>query len=708
MKINIFTLLNAILLLLNFGCNQPKKSEIFGTSKNYPKELQQLHQNVLIYILEEPADLIEVEKLLSGMSNEGSWSEIDYTSKQRGAWQPRQHLTNLLSIAKAYQTKGTGFYHKEKVSQKIHLALNYWLENDFQCPNWWYPVIGVPMVLNPIMILMEEELSEEQIQLGLKILNRCDIGRTGQNKVWQSGNVLLTSLLIRDNEMVQKASASIREELVVSLGEGVQPDWSYHQHGPQLQFGNYGLAYVGDMIKWISILRNTPFQFDENKVSILRNYLLEGQQWVTWKNQMDISACGRQLFIDSPISKAKSLSSSMKKMEVLDPDFVDDYQKANQYQNLSGNKHFWRSDIQVQRTSDYYFSVKMCSERVIGAESCNSENIQGYYMGDGATFLYQSGQEYENIFPFWDWKKIPGTTTQQDDEVLPVLTARGYRIESKFVGGVSDGESGIAVMKYNRNGLKAHKSWFMFDGNIVCLGSGISASGGSEVTSSVNQSYLNGETIIKTKSGERISGQIEELKNPSWILHDNTGYYLPGGGNLKLETKAVEGSWNWVARRYPDKRIQSKIFKLWFDHGVNPTDQSYAYVLIPNANKSKMNEIENTSFFTILNDKERQEVVSANGSLMGIVFYKPGKSKVFGGIEVDQPCLVLMTKHSDGIRVSVSDPTQQLNEIQFTINGEFNYKNGLAENGKTKIAIKLPLEAEAGKTATLNLRKKSI
>ena len=43
------------------------------------------------------------------------------------------------------------------------------------------------------------------------------------------------------------------------------------------------------------------------------------------------------------------------------------------------------------------FSVKMCSNRVLGAETVNKENIQGYHMGDGVTFLYQSNKEYENI-----------------------------------------------------------------------------------------------------------------------------------------------------------------------------------------------------------------------------------------------------------------------------------------------------------------------
>jgi hypothetical protein len=135
--------------------------------------------------------------------------------------------------------------------------------------------------------------------------------------------------------------------------------------------------------------------------------------------------------------QSRQLARDFRQMETLDPANAERYKKANQYETLTGNRHFWCSDFQVQRTPDYYFSVKMCSDRVAGAESCNSENLCGYYLGDGATYLYQSGKEYENIFPFWDWKKIPGTTTQQDSKELPVLTAAGYRLPTDFVGGVS-------------------------------------------------------------------------------------------------------------------------------------------------------------------------------------------------------------------------------------------------------------------------------
>jgi chondroitin AC lyase len=334
-------LLIPMMTILLSGCFSPQVI--------YPDELRQLHRNVLVNILADGIDEQNIDLLLQTLTEDGEWPGIDYSSKTRGAWSPRSHLGNLLDVSVAYQTKGSKYYHKAAVSEKIHLALDHWLENDFTSPNWWHPDIGTPMLVAPVMVLMEAELSEEQMALGYKILEHSKMGKTGQNKVWHAGNVLFTSLLKRDIDTVRLAAESIEEELVVSMKEGVQPDWSYHQHGPQLQFGNYGLSYVNDMIKWISILRNTPFQFDETKVAILRDYVLNGQQWVTWKDQLDISACGRRLFIDSPELKASILAGHFTSMERLDLGYAGAYKKANQYETLCGHKHFWRSDFQVWR-----------------------------------------------------------------------------------------------------------------------------------------------------------------------------------------------------------------------------------------------------------------------------------------------------------------------------------------------------------------------
>jgi chondroitin AC lyase len=497
----------------------------------------------------------------------------------------------------------------------------------------------------------------------------------------------------------------------VSLGEGIQTDGSFHQHGPQIQFGNYGLAYVGDMIKWIRMLRQTPFYFDETKMTILRNYLLEGQQWIVWKNQMDISACGRQLFVNAQKGKAKNLSNDFLQMETLDPDFAPIYRKANNYENLSGNKHFWRSDFQVQRTPDYYFSIKMCSDRVIGAESCNSENIRGYYLGDGATYLYQSGKEYENIFPFWDWKKMPGTTTHQDHKELPVLTASDYRIVSNFVGGVSDGKNGIAAMDYNRDGISAKKSWFIFNNQIICLGAGITSSTGIPVTTSINQSFLNGDLIVKTNVEEKLPAESSETLLSRWILHDGAGYYLPEGGNLKFETKTVTGSWNRVALMYKDEPVRAEIFKLWLDHGSNPSGKTYAYFVIPQATRAVMEQLDAKPAFRILsNDISSQSVVSTDQTLGGIIFYRAGKSELFGGIATDQPCVVMVKRESNGLTISISDPTQKLNQIQLTSKGNYQTTNplvtGSSSQGNSTLKVSLPKGDEAGKTVLIDLVKK--
>jgi len=700
-----FSRIKFILLLFLFSGSSVGYSQ---AKVSYPADLDQLHQNIQNEVLGGSVDAVQIQLLCDRLNSKGEWPDIDYTSKQRGDWPTAGHLGKLQFLAKAYNKQGTKFYNDQQLLAKIQLALNFWLNNDFENPNWWYPQIGVPMSLAPTLILMEAELSSEQMALGIKILDRAKIGMTGQNKVWQSGNVLMKSLLLRDAETIRKASVAIQEEMKVSMQEGIQSDGSFHQHGPQIQFGNYGLAYVGDMIKWVRILRNTPFRFDETKISILRNYLLDGQQWITWKNQMDISACGRQLFVDAQQGKARSLAGSFRQMETIDPGFTKAYQEANQYRNLTGNKHFYRSDFQVQRTPEYYFSVKMCSERVIGAESCNSENIRGYYLGDGASYLYQSGNEYENIFPFWDWKKIPGTTTQQDDKALPVLTASGYRIQNSFVGGVSDGKSGIAVMDYSRNGLNAKKSWFIFNNQIVCLGTGIHSSEGLPVTTTVNQSFLKGETVIKEKSEKTIQSGTSEMLNPRWILHDKTGYFFPEGGNIKLETKTVTGSWNRVASMYKDEPVEAGIFKLWFDHGVNPVGQTYAYIMIPGATKTKMQQMETKPSLQILkNSPEIQVVVSADGTLGGVVFYKAGKSDLFGGIEASQPCVVMLKKAKSGLEVSVSDPTQKLSQVQLTLTGNYKmeHQSATLKSGpdKTDLLVNLPKAEQAGKTVSVVL-----
>ena len=695
-----FLFLMLIVIISCDGSNSKKEVVV-----SYPKSLDKFHKNVLKYYQNQKIEDTKITDLLSDLKENGSFSTIDYTNKIRSDWPVKDHLKYVQYLAIRYKNESSKYYRDKNLSENIHKGLNYWLDNDFLSTNWHDQHIGVPELLLPTLFLMENELTKNQLDKAKVLLHRAKIKMSGQNKVWLSNNVMLRSLLLRKEDSVAIASKAIQSELKIANGVGVKPDWSYHEHGAQLQFGNYGLSYLEDMIKTYTFLDNTPFQFEKDKIQFLRNIILEGQQWILYNNRYDTNACGRQLFPNEQLQKANRLKECIQKMKVLDKGFTEAYANALNSKTLSGNKHFWKSDFQVHRRKDFYFSVKMSSKRVVGTESVNQENVQGYYMGDGVALLSKNAKEYENIFPFWDWKKLPGTTIIQDKKPLPIIKFKAFKTNSTFVGGVSNGKNGIAVMDYNRDGLKAKKSWFLFDDKIVCLGSDISANTDDLVTTAINQSFLKGNVIVGINNNIQTNLRKGKAIQPNWILHDSIGYLFPKSGNINFSTNILEGSWNNVAKRYRPVILTEHIFKLWFNHGSQPKNKSYNYMLVPNATQDKMLNLYNNNPFKIVNTDQQQSVESLDKKQAGIVFYKKGTSKIKGGISVDKPCVVLMEEKTNQLMLAVSDPSHKLKNIKITIHGKYNTQHSNFNNGKTQFIVNLPQGDYSGKTVQVALDK---
>ncbi|MBO9618697.1 MAG: hypothetical protein J7539_06620 [Niabella sp.] len=665
--------------------------------------LSVLKKHVLQNILSGKPDDATGLSFAAHQQKDGSWQDIDYSSKIRGGWPVTDHLGRLLNMAMIY-VANPGLKEHTALKTELSTGLDYWLNNDFICPNWWYPQIGVPRLLGQLMLLLEPELTKTQLEKGVRILDRAKIGMTGQNKVWLSGNVIYKSLLTGDIAPIRAAVSAIESEIVVSENEGVQPDYSFHQHGPQQQFGNYGLSFAGDMEMWASIFHGTPFQMDEKKIAILRNYLLMGMRWVLWKGSMDISACGRQITVDAPVRKATMVKGILARMPEIDPAYKAEYLSA--MDDFNGNKHFWKSDMTIHHRKDFYVSVKMCSARVGGGESCNEENVLGYHLGDGATYFYQSGKEYTNIFPFWDWKLVPGTTTYHDDTALPVLPCSGYTIKSNFVGGVDDAMNGVATMAYIRDGVFAQKSWFFLNSSIVCLGAGIHASAERPVTTAVNQCLLNGKVTVK--AGEKISapgkGQ-QSLQHVSWVIHDKWGYYFPDHNNVMLSCQTQTGDWNRLMRSQRSKEMKNDVFTLWIDHGKNPQDASYAYYVFPAADTQQIDT--RAQAIKIQNDQNIQVAEDVAHFISGFVFVRAGTvvSATFGKLSVDIPAVLLLSKKGAQTSLSIADPTHQQQTVHVVLPGNRKSKaaKGVFDPNKneTSFAIELPRGMDAGKSVQL-------
>lgn len=69
------------------------------------------------------------------------------------------------------------------------------------------------------------------------------------------------------------------------------------------------------------------------------------------------------------------------------------------------------------------------------------------------------------------------------------------RNKTAFVGGVTDGETGMTAMVLDRDGLQAHKSWIFTRDYVLCLGAGIRSDSILAVTTSVDQQVKRGDLL---------------------------------------------------------------------------------------------------------------------------------------------------------------------------------------------------------------------
>ena len=138
----------------------------------------------------------------------------------------------MYALAKLYVDPASAWHGDEEIGRVLHGGLAYWYTKKPSSLNWWHGEIGVPKKLAAILLMIRGELSARELEQGLRIIERARFGRTGQNKVWLAGNNLMRGLLTDDEGLVAEARRQIGEEIVITDGEGIQSDWSFHQHGP--------------------------------------------------------------------------------------------------------------------------------------------------------------------------------------------------------------------------------------------------------------------------------------------------------------------------------------------------------------------------------------------------------------------------------------------------------------------------------------------
>ena len=413
-------------------------------------------------------------------------------------------------------------------------------------------------------------------------------------------------------------------------------------------------------------------------------------------------------FIDSLVG-AENMAIKKKAKEILEDTSIQS--------NVAPiHKSYPLMDRAVHRTEDYLFALSMYSERIQNTEIMNDENRFGWHQNNGMTYIYDEDKQYtENYWNTVNPLRLPGTT------VVPVNIGTGkpdgsgfaqggdFCSKESWVGGTSIGNYGVSGMSFSGEtqgiagdapvsyapDLKGKKSWFMFDDEIVCLGAGITNKNMElpvETTienkklrkDGSNQLLVNGEkTEIPVKEAnvkelvERtadVSGTSFEQVNWAHLEGNQsvgTGYYFPEE-NTEIQVRRGQTTGSWKDVGTFEGESTENYLEMWVDHGQNPENASYSYVLLPETSAEETENYAQAPKVTILeNSSEVQAVRHETLKITGINFWQEQGGSI-DGITSDKAASVMLQETEQGtVKVSVSDPTMKnKGNIQLTLEEE--------------------------------------
>ncbi|MEN7550960.1 polysaccharide lyase family 8 super-sandwich domain-containing protein [Rapidithrix thailandica] len=616
---------------------------------------------------------------LASVQSDGSWTDIDYASTSRTNWSPHTHLTRVRDFAKAYTWQNSTYYTDTSLYQAIVNALSYWDVTDPQSNNWWYNQIASPQRLGEILILLRAGATALPSTLENNLITQMNRGNpgswTGANKLDIAIHWIYRGCLLSDQSITQTGVDESFYPLQFTTGEGLQHDYSYQQHGAQLHISSYGLVFINGEVKVAGYVQGTSFALSGSKLSYLSNYIRQTYLSVLRSHFVDYNVTGRAVSRKNNLNK-QGFTSTLQKMKTIDAAYSAVYDDA--IARISGTQspdyavnpkhtHYWRSDYVLHNRPAYTFSTRTVSNRTVRSENGNGENLKGYFLTDGATNISVNGNEYFNIFPVWEWNKVPGVTAPEL-ATIPVRSAWQVPGTSTFTGGVSDSLYGVTAFAMNDYGVNVKKSWFFFDEEIVCLGADLNATASENITTTVNQCVLDGSVTVSQNGSVSTVGNGAHAYNGTadWILHDSVGYFFPQGGNLQLTNQTQSGSWYAINTTHSNQTVATDVFKLWFDHGVQPSGSSYAYIVAPGKRSAtEMQHYDLNNIEILANSGGVQAVKHKGLNLLQVVFYQATTFTTDSmTVWVDQPC-VLMFKNigSNQVTTHIADPAQNKSAI---------------------------------------------
>ncbi|MFC9001192.1 polysaccharide lyase 8 family protein [Streptomyces rochei] len=618
----------------------------------------------------------------------------------------------LWAMTQAYVQQGTGSTGDQALLAGIlrgldHLSATVYNPSTTRYGNWWEWQIGSPRLLMDITAALYDRLGPDRVTAACAavdhfvpeaMLRDYSGTSTGANRVDLCRSVALRGILGRAPEKIALARDALSPVFpYVTEGDGLYADGSFVQHTWVAYSGTYGQVMLDGLGRLFTLLAGSEWEVTDpgrqivldsvehayaplihdglvmdtvNGRAISRGYLKSDDLHVMrgdhFHGQQIIAAMAVLAGGASPAERERWYARIKGWIErdtvtpvLTAPQFpVADLARLHAIADAPveaapepvGHRLFAAMDRAVHRRPAFTAGLAMASDRIAHYECGNGENPRGWHTGAGMLTWWANGtrsDQYTDWFwPTVDWYRLPGTTVSTRRLADRAGGEWGApKPDVRWVGGATDGEYAAVGQHLKGLGstLEARKSWFFLDDEVVCLGAGISCADGVPV-----------ETVVDNRNlGE--GGTQALVRGRHWAHLEGHGGWIVPDGELRTLREDRTGAWSDINTTSTSERRTRRWQTLWLDHGTDPTDATYLYVLMPGASaRAVARRAADRHRLTVLaNDGRRQAVAVPPLGLTAANFWQAGTA---GPLTSTAGASVLVRRRGRTATLCVSEP----------------------------------------------------
>ncbi|MBF8190382.1 silent information regulator protein Sir2 [Nonomuraea sp. K274] len=589
---------------------------------------------------------------------------------------------------------------------------------------------------------------------------------TGANLADLTGNRILQGALTGDDARITKA-ISDQATVFATIDpyhpqhgntDGYYPDGSFIQHHSVAYTGSYGRALLSRVVQTIKMLEGATSGGTSDLAGVVYGWIADGFAPLIFEGWMMEVVKGRAVsrtatgYTDVGVvveamadltghvtsGQALALKKYAKFLPPADTNAFVSPVSVARYADIRADAAVPAADLNpprrcvafnamdstVHRRPGYAFALARSSDRISKYEYMSGENLMPWFQGDGAYYLYLSGEDQRQVFgvdyytavsPY----RLAGVTAPVEERrTVPELYGRQWyenpghplnftsssesqntyvyfpRAQNAFSGGATLGAYGAAGMIQSDDvaytaaqaGLlpddfvayqnaRATKSWFMLDDEIVVLAANVSGQSGRAAATTVD-SRIAAPTDQVTLTGRRWDGatwRAGDTTPPRWLRYANgtrgtaIGYAFLTRQPVTAAVEAVTRSRRVVRASNPDTSVTKNVFTASVTHSATGGLPALAYALVPNATEAHLRRYTDGPLTVIANDPRVQAIKHTGLGIVAANVFADGPQHA-ERLLVDGPASVLVQSGGQTV-VALSDPTMKRDHVTVTLRG---------------------------------------